>query len=613
MNKPVFWHLADRESIHDRVFEHVKGIEDNQRDVHEANLTFARLYANREEPGLGSGSRGVWRDGWQGVTENIIQQAIDAATSLIAKGRPKVAVLTDGADWSMQQLAKQLDKYLFGMFQALRVHQLMSQVFRDACIFGTGALKLFTREGQIKAERVLIDEIVVDESEVPTGCLPLQVHQVRLVSKSVLKALYPKYERQISEAGTGDKVFTDYRRKMEPDLALVIESWRRSAGPGDKGKHTICVDTACLFEEDYKRDWFPFVFYRWSSPITGFYGQGIAERLLGFQIRLNDMNDFIERCQDLIAVPTLIVDAGAMQMPIITNEIGRILPVTGNRDPKFFTPTALNAEYYSYKERLKEAALEEIGINRMTAQAARPQNIDAGVALRELSDNQSQRLSQQQQTFEDAHLETGTMIMKLAAELYAKGKAPRAFMAEKFVETIDWPGIDEMEDKFILRVEAASIMSDTPAGRKATVIEMTQYGVPLQPNEIRRLLNLPDLEQADRYANSSEEHIHWVIENLSKGEFKAPHGFMDLDRGLELVTSALLEAERLGADEGILGMFRNWIQLAEREMKNAQAAAPQPPMPMDPMMDPMMAQDPMAAPVDPMMDPAMMGAMPPMQ
>src|SRR5690606_38140119 len=192
--------------------------------------------------------------------------------------------LTDNADWSVQQTAKQVEKYLFGMFQALKVHEKMTLIFRDACIFGTGVLALCVRDGELKVERALVDEIIVDENEVPHGGMPRQLHRVRLVSRTGLKKLYPKYAEEIDKSRRDLMDGTGSYMEVDPDMVMLVESWSRGE------RYTACVSEATLEDKEYPHDWFPFVFYHWSPPLTGFYGQGLAEALLGFQNRVNELN-----------------------------------------------------------------------------------------------------------------------------------------------------------------------------------------------------------------------------------------------------------------------------------------------------------------------------------
>lgn len=589
-----FWFDAPKNEKHGPLFSHINAIDYEQGDIHLSNIAYAQLYSNRLEPGLGgSSSRGPVRAGDDGsVTENVIQSVIDTATSLIGKSRPKVTVLTEGADWDMQQIAEQVEKYTWGLFQSLDVYDKMSLVFRDACVWGSGFLKVFTRKGKVCIERVLSDEIVVDEQECPSGGLPQQMVQVRYMSRRKLKGLYPEKAEDIDKA-------QGYRRSeprsstVDPDMCLVAEAYRLPGGPEDPGVKLICVDTVTLEEADWTNEWFPYVKFDWSPALTGYYGQGLAEALLGFQIRINELNDFINRCQDLIAVPRVFVDAGSKLMKIqINNEIGVIIPYVG-KPPVFHTAQAVSAEIYRYKEQLKAAAFEFAGISKMAAQATRPEGIEAAVALRELSDNQSQRFSIQQQRFENSFMQLGRLLIEMAKRL---GKsAPKMYMSSAYVEEIAWPEIDFDKYKFVLHIAPSSISSMTPAGRMQTVIEFAQYGVQIPQDELISMLDHPDLKAMRKRSTSAREDAEWIVSRLRRGEWWAPEAFQKLELCVEYVTAAYLDARRTKAPEKVLDLMRRWVKTATDMI--AAAAPPQPaPMPGDPMappMDPAMAGMPM--------------------
>ena len=584
--QPQFWFDYPKGEKHGPVFEYVNAVDREQSDVHISNVAYAQLYSNRQEPGLGGGGRGAIRPGDDGsVTENVIQSVIDTATSLIAKSRPKVTILTDDADWDVVEIAKKIEKYTWGLFQSLDVHEKMGLIFRDACVFGTGVLKFFTRRGQVCCERVLADEMIVDEQEVPSGGLPRQIHQARYVSRRVLMGQYPKLKKQIQDAQGLRR--SDFRSStVNPDMCLVVESYRLPAGPDDPGVHTICIETATLHEETWNEEWYPYVFYNWSPPLTGFYGQGLAEVLLGTQIRINELNDFINRCQDLIAVPRVFVDAGSKLMKIqINNEVGVIIPYVG-KPPVFSTPQAVSAEVYKYKEQLKASAFEFAGISKMAAQATRPEGIEAAVALRELSDNQSQRFSIQQQRYEAAHMQAGRLSIEMTKRLGAS--APKMYMSEKFVEEIEWPKVDFDKFRFVLHISPSSISSMTPAGRMQTVIEMAQYGVPISPDEMLELLDHPDIKSMNHRRTAARRDAEAIVSNLKKGVYKAPEGFQNLQLCVEYVTAAYLDLRHTNFPKGRLDLMRRWVKVANDEfakkMPAQPAMGPGAPMPMDPAM-----------------------------
>lgn len=601
MNQRVFWHdekAVPRGKAHEHVFPHVTTVDSEQCELHNNNRDYARLYSNREEPGLNYSLRSTWRPG-DLVTENIIKQVVDTATSLIGKSRPRIRIMSDEAEWDMQQVAQDLEKYLDGMFKTLAVHRKLTRIFRDACVFGTGCLYFGIRKSQIVCERVLIDEIVVDEKECPAGELPRQLHRVRRVSREVLKRLYPKKAQDIDDSSSSmpSLLAEQAGGNTDPDMVVLIESYH--LGPG--GRYTACTDKVTLVDEPYAEECYPFVFYHWNPPLTGFYGQGLAEELLGFQIRLNELNDFIQQCQDLVGVPRVAVDAGSKFMkPHLNNEIGAVLPYVG-KPPVWMTPPSISGDIYQYKEQLKQAALEFAGISRMAATAARPEGVEHAVAMRELSDNQSQRFSDNQQRFEDGAIECGELVIHLASKLHkSSGKVPYGTMAKDFVKAIDWEKADLKEQQFVLSIQAASIMGETPSGKLQRILELAQYGVQLDQSELRRLLAHPDIGLSDQRANAERDDAEWVCSQLLRGDPEPPEGLQDLELCIDRVKACYLVAKRRGAPEGLLQGMRNWLTEAKRvkdEADKAMAAKQQAMTQMNPGMPGMMGPQPGSPPL----------------
>lgn len=568
-----FWYQAPEGEVYTCVFPHVEAIDQDQSDVRVSNRYFARLYSNRYEPGLEQGRRGAYRNGFLTVTENLVKSVVDTSVSLVAKSKPKVAVLTDNGDWELQRLARKLDRYLLDQFRYQNVYEKMSLLYRDASIFGTGVLKFCLKHGEVYCERVLIDEIVVDENEIPYGGCPLQLHQVRPVSAEKLKVMFPEHEEHIKKASdTTSTRFHEYRQ-VDPGMVMVVESWRPSPAPGTPGRHTICISTADLHDEEYGYSDYPFVFYHYSPPLTGFYGQGLAEDLLDNQIRQNELNDFARKAFDLVSVPRVFVEHGTKIIkPSLSNEIGQVIPYVG-KPPVFFTPTSLTGEFFTLHEQNRESAFAKAGISRMAAQAVKPPGIEAGVALRELSDNQAQRLSDQQARYENAHIDVGRMMCRFSIELADGAKPKREFSAKNLFEQIDWPAVEEAKLNLRFNVQASSSLNDTPAARKQTAIEFAQYGVPVRPDEIRRLINHPDLELSDKRATAALENVEWLIGELLDGRYHPPQPFQDLALGIERVTAAYLDAWANGAPEDLLDGFRTWVTAADELIK---ASQPQP-------------------------------------
>lgn len=563
----------DDATLHSQIFDHVRSLEHEQSEFREANICHAQFYSNREEPGLSESVVALSRRRWAAVTENVIQSVIDTAKSLIGKSKPKVAIMTEGANWDLQMLAKQLDKFVFGMFQYLGVYKIMPEVFRDACIFGTGCMKIIAdgENGTLEAERVLINTIYVDEGETPSGGMPRQFHEARPISREVLREMYGDSDViNDAEETLGE---SEGSRQVDSDMALVIDSYYRSPGGDSPGRFVRSTSAGILEDIEWTADYVPYIFFKFNEPVTGWYGQGLAEGLVGFQVRINELNDYIKKCHDLVAVPRVFVEQSSRVLKAkFTTDVGQVVNYTG-KPPVIHTGQALNQETYNRLQYLKDSAFEFAGINQMIAQAASPREagVEAAVAIREMSDSQMQRFVDRLSRYEQAYVEVAQLIINLVRDMQKK---PVSYVSARFVEAINWPEADFEKHKFTLRAMPASILGETPAGKKQTIIEFAQYGVPLSPEEMRRLLDHPDLEQSDMLAKAQIEHVHWVINEIANQRWVQPDAFMDLALGLKLVNAAYLNAMMAGdkktgkgtAPPLVLEMYRQWLEFAKAKM-----------------------------------------------
>lgn len=571
-----FWWESDKKGAFEKVFEHVRAIEEDQKFLQELHIRNARLYSNDHAVGIDwtIDKRDIARrPGAAFTTENVIQSVIDTATAMIAKSRPKPAILTDGAEYSVQRRAKKLDLALQGIYQSADVYRTGPDFFRDACIFGTGVLHPFDDNSKVAVEKVLPDEIIVDERE--CRCTPpREMHRRKFADKEVVKAMFPEFETEIENANEGNrKEHTSFRR-IDDNQVVIVESWHLPSIAGaDDGKHAISIDNATLLWEEFEDDDFPFVFAHWSPPVTGFWGQGLSQQLTGIQLRINKLNKFIDRAQDLIANPRIFVDvASKVLKQHINNEIGAIVPYRG-RPPTFLTPQAVGAEIYNYKEVLKQSAFELAGISRLSAQAQKPAGLESAVALREFTDIETQRFAIQAQNYEQAIAQDlAKKIVKVAKAIHGKDqKFTTVFAAKGFMQKIDWADVDMEEDRFVMKVEASSLLSRTPAGKTQTVIEWLNAQF-ISQDEAKQLLDLPDIDKAKSMFNAAIDNIDAMIEQALDGEMIVPEPFMNLPLGIQRFQQAYLRSKIDGAPEDILQILRDWMELAQ----NLIAPAPTP-------------------------------------
>lgn len=561
----ALWYKAGEADLAKAVFDLCEKLQGDQSELRENWKRYAQYYSNRREIGLDFSTDGHLDLNAARVPDNVVKSTIDTAASIIAKNQVKVRVLTNGACFTDQQNAKRAEKFVYGEMRYAKAFEIMPLIFRDSCVFGHGVLKVYVESGKLRLERVLISNILVDEANAINGN-PRDIHERRLVDKDVLISLYPEYRNEI-ELAAGREAFAN--EQIPRNHVIVVESHRLPNPDGSGGRHTICIEKAVLLDEKYKRERFPYVFYRWDGmPLSGWYGLGLARLLQGYQDRIDELNDFIRKCQDLIAVPRVFVDFGSKLLKVqLNNQIGAIIPYRG-KPPTFFTPQALTGEIYSYKDQLKRDALAEAGISQLSSQSLKPAGLESAVALREFSDIESNRFVVNAQRYERAFLDLGEHIIELGPDIsvgHDYDDAPEP----------DWDELDLYENRFVLDIQAASLLSMTPAARLQAVTELAQVGQ-LDKAEIRYLLGHPDLERSASIAYADFNDIQRVEELLLEGEYESPEPFQNLELGIKRISLLYLKTRTEYPDvpEQILEGMRTWVSQAEELITMAQAPQP---------------------------------------
>jgi hypothetical protein len=116
------------------------------------------LLPSRFRPQIDPGSRPKY------LQMNITRSLVDTGAAKVGQARPRPYYLTEGGSWNLQEKATTLQRLTDGVFDQVDLYELAQRAQLDSCIFGTGCIKLWREKGEIKAERVLISEILVDES-----------------------------------------------------------------------------------------------------------------------------------------------------------------------------------------------------------------------------------------------------------------------------------------------------------------------------------------------------------------------------------------------------------------------------------------------------------------
>lgn len=560
------WWMCEDARVHEALVPVVEAIEQSQSYRSRTNLRHARLYGGAELVGFGPGQIGrVSPTGPENrLAFNVIRSCVETAASKIAKNKPRARFLTTNGDWSLQDRAKLLTQYIDGLFDACRIYDVAQRVFVDACVFGTGAMKVYVEDNRICVERVFIDDVIVDEQEGIYG-EPRQITQRTWIARERLVEMFPEHAEAIRAAVAESRGRTE---AFAADQLRVYESWHLPSGPtkGEDGKarkhdgrHAIAIKGLTLFAEPWERDWFPILFMRWAPALMGFFGTGIAEELTGIQWEINKLLRTIQAAQELACVPRVFIDATTEITRTLDDEIGGHYRFTG-RPPIVSTASAMPPEVYQHLENLFRKGFEVVGVSQMAAGSKKDPGVTAAVAMREANDIQTERFSLVGQRYEDFFVAAARIMVALTRDIAESDKGLSVLAKSgKFVERIPWRDAALEDDAYVLRVFPVSSLPSTPQGRLQFISELVDKQFITDRAQALSLLDFQDLDAFISTETAAFDDIRAILEGiLAKGKYESPDKFMNHKLALQMCQSAILRARADGRPQDRIDLLVQW-------------------------------------------------------
>lgn len=594
-----WWTIKDEKELASSIFGVVQNLKQRQGWRQNQAALYARMYCNLPIWNYLGGKMTNLNPQYKFPTEratlNVVQSCIDALKSRMVQSKPKPMFITSGGDYRKRKLAKDLNQFTEGEFYRSKAYEIGEQVLMDSFTLGDGLCKIIeTEDHTVGLERTLCTELFVDETDGMYG-YPQQLHQLKLIDRDVANWLFPGHTAAIMEAEAAYMDSTQQSTESIASQIMICESWHLPAGKesGD-GRHVIAISNKTLLDEEYEECDFPFTKLPYAPRTLGYWAQGIPEQLMGIQAEINKLLYTIQMSLHIGGVPKWLVEDGAKVVTAhLNNLIGGVVKYQGTK-PELQTFQCVPPELYQQLERLVQYAYQQTGISTLTAAAQKPAGLDSGAALREFNDLQSDRFAYMAQRWESYYIDLAKKQFKKAKYIANRdGKYSTIYPGEKGLLTIDFPKDDLQDDDYVIQAFPTSALSKNPAERKQEVIDLMQGGL-IEPNEGRRLLDFPDLQQEEELLNAAEERILMVLDEMvHDGKYTPPDPQMDLAMAKKITLQYINKFLQEKLPEKRADLLRTFNQ----QIDLLQAAAMPPPMPMGGM-DPMAA--PMPTPTSPM-------------
>lgn len=563
-----WWNAASKKDLATQVVETATFLKTQQQYRFRQAGVYARMYGNLPLFSF-IGSNASKMAGQSSLpmdrpTMNVVQSCVDTKVSRIIQGKPRPVFLTDNSDYKQRTLAKQLNGFITGELYQTKAYEKSEFVLRDSDVIGTGCVKIIrTTDNRVGLDRRLVTELLVDANDALYGD-PRCLYEFKLVDRALAMAMFPKDSSMISRA---EKAYPDNSRESNEtvsDQIMLVEAWRLpSSGEAEDGMRAIACSAGLIDDSKWRRKGFPFAFLHSSPRMLGMWGQGCPERLMGTQVEINKLLMTISKSINLVGVPRVFVEDGSKIVKAhLNNDVGAIVTYRGTK-PSYEVAQCMPQEVYAQLQRLIEYGYQQEGISQLAASSVKPAGLDSGEAQREYNANQTDRLAALNARYDQWFIDLSYKIMDEAIDIAEDtGKYSTVYPNKDGTREVNLPDISKLKDNpFVIQCFNASSLPRDPAGRKQEVVEMMQAQL-ITPEEGRRLLDFPDLEQTNKLENAGEERILQMLDEIvEEGKAQSPDPFTNIELAIKLTTQYYNLYSGAGLEEKKAQMLRDFFTL----------------------------------------------------
>ncbi len=475
----------------------------------------------------------------QSMSLNVTRSVIDTVAAKITKNEIRPYLLPAGASWDIHQRAKGLEKFLDGIRYETKAHKKLAQAFRDCPVWGTGCAQVYHERDKIRIDRVRRDTLRVDDAEGQDG-EPRNLYRVKAVDReqfrdsleelgdfdakqldalnSAIDAQQPGKEQEVLSSDTTS------------DMIQVYEAWHLPSYHGaDNGRHFIGLEQVTIVDEKWERDHFPFAVINWDEPLLGFWGTSLVRLLAPIQDELNTLLRFVQESMQFGGIDVWVERGSEVVTEQMDNTNGAIRMYTGAK-PTFQARQTLSPEFFQHIQYLEQKAYNMARVSQLSANGEKPAGVDSAIAMRTMTDLESDGFSGIGRRWEDFNVDIGNLMIEEGREIAKENKKFAAtYRGKKAISIVKWADVHMERDEYDLQAVPTSQMPATPAGKLAYVNDLNQLGV-LDPLSIRKQLNLPDPDNDDDMALASRNRVLGMLSKIANGEDQTdtPDGFLDL-------------------------------------------------------------------------------------
>lgn len=588
------WVNCKKKEVHTALFAQIADYDKNvAQTVNQNSLKGMKQYTLKNIPSLhsysymGEGDTNSQLNASASQTRinfNLTAAVIDTLAAKLASIAAVPQVVTKKAKAKGRKLAEDLNFLLKGLFQKYDLSHMLNLAFKDAMINKAGYLKIVKDDGEVRVERVIVDEVIVDPADGYYGRPYKMIHR-RAIPIHALKRKFPKIHALIDECQIQE--IRQYNTQNYTPCVVVAEAWCKNSYV-EGGRHVISIENYDILDEEWDKDYFPIVKCEYNEPVLGWLGQSVTDELEPIQLEIDRILVSMQAIMRNVSVPRVFIDTNTqVNKAHISNKIGLILEYDGSSGiaPIIHNGAAMPPELPAQLQFLISQGYARVGLTTMDTQGEAPRGLKSGEALDKLTEVKSERWQLLQHNYEQKHVELSNIILQ---ELRGTSLKLKALDRDIGLKEVNTKVIPKTEDSYILQIFPVSSLPDAIPERIEAVRNLMALGV-VQQAQVPDLFNMPDLDAFVALQSAPRKLIDKMIEKMEdEQKYTAPEPYHDLDYGMTAAVQHYSFGQLNDEDEKVLVLLRRFIN--DLKMLIAQRAPP--PMPNTP-------PQPQAAPVAP--------------
>ena len=497
---------------------------------------------------------------------NIINSIIRHAVNYFGRSYPKPVFLPYGGK-DVRDRADVSTNFVNGLFYTKDLYSNLRKSLLHAAIGGTGAIKVVEGFDDIYYETVLPTEIQVFKEEAEAGNIR-SLFQVKHIDKEILKAQYPEFAPRIEQAKTADGC---------PTRIQVCEGWHLKSGPNEKdGVHQIVISPDIIVvNEEFTSDKFPISFFNYYDPPVGFWGEGLGQLLVPYQVKINQLLRNIEANIKAGGNLKIWLDKDSGISPDqFNNDLRGIMLVGRGNPPRHIVQPLVSAEILNHLDYLINNAWQAARFNPQQGVGQLPTGITSRVALLTVQDMQAEQHLMTGKQFNNHVLEIAELTMDAAKRIYERtGKMETFFKSGKKIEKISLEDALMNEDEFQIEIRASSRTRDSVAGRLELAEYLADRGI-WNKEQVLEALDLPGIMDDLDAELAESRNIDAYLRSIEKGEKRPPHAYMNLELAKFKALKKYNQLEYEEASPTVLTLLSQFIQEVDIKLAEAQPSQP---------------------------------------